>query len=132
MKDEAAIAMRVRHALNEGAARLDYTVALRLEKARRVALDRHAAEPQAAWVPALRLQPVAGLPEPRTGWIWRLGIAGPLLALALGFVSIYEWRADQLIAEMADIDFAVLMDDTPVDTWAHRGFGVMLQESGAL
>jgi hypothetical protein len=128
--NETAIAMRVRHALNEGTGRLDYTVVLRLEKARRAALDRLAPAPaaQAAWVPALRLQPQGGAPESHGGWAWRLGVAGPLLALVLGFVAIYDWRTDQMVAEMADIDFAVLLDDTPIDTWAHRGFGVMLQQ----
>jgi hypothetical protein len=65
----------------------------------------------------------------RGGWGWRLGIAAPLLALALGFIGIYQWRTEQMVTEMADLDFAMLIDDTPIDTWAHRGFGVMLHES---
>jgi len=130
--NETAVAMRVRHALNEGAARLDYTVVLRLEKARRAALERQAEAPASAWVPALRPHAAGvGNLEPRAGWAWRLGVAGPLLALALGFVAIYEWRNDQLVSEMADIDFAVLLDDTPIDTWAHRGFGVLLQQGAS-
>jgi hypothetical protein len=56
----------------------------------------------------------------------RFGLAAPLLALAIGIVGIKQWQSDRMVAEVADIDFAVLLDDTPIDTYAHKGFGVLL------
>jgi hypothetical protein len=58
----------------------------------------------------------------------RLGLAAPLLALAIGIVSIKQWQNDRLISELADTDLAVLLDDTPIDTYAHQGFGVYLRD----
>jgi hypothetical protein len=43
-------------------------------------------------------------------------------------VTIYQWRQDQAIAEHANMDLAVLLDDTPIDTYADKGFGVMLRD----
>jgi hypothetical protein len=131
--NEVEFAYRIRQALNEGADRLDYRVSLRLEKARRSALSRHKAAVDApVWVPALRFASSGGAPsddDSSAGWMWmrRLGLVIPLFAMALGFVGIYRWHADQAIAERANLDLAVLLDDTPIDTYADRGFGEMIR-----
>jgi hypothetical protein len=126
---------RVRQALNEGADRLPYRAVLRLQEARRTALARQKVSiERALWVPALRFAGAgvgAGLPEEATpAWMWlrRLGLLAPLLALTLGFVAIYRWHQDQTIAEHANMDLAVLLDDTPIDTYADKGFGVMIRD----
>jgi hypothetical protein len=133
--NEIEFAYRVRQALDEGADRLDYRVASRLEQARLKALARQRAATQApAWVPPLRLVPqkgtAAGLMGPTAAWLWarRLAVVAPLVALAVGFVSIYRWREEQVIAEHANLDLAVLLDDTPIDTYADKGFGVMIRD----
>lgn len=131
--NEAEFAYRIRQALDEGAARVDYTVSLRLEKARQAALERSVAGTSAPlWVPALRLRAVTadgtlGAGSRLSGWMLRMGLAVPLLALALGIVGIKQWQTDEMVAEVADIDFAVLMDDTPIDTYAQKEFGVFLR-----
>lgn len=130
--NEAEFAYRIRQALDEGAARVDYTVSLRLEKARRAALDRAAARQSAAlWVPALQLATAGGPAKPGGSrlWAWmlRVGLAVPLVALGLAIVGIKQWQSDRTIAEVADIDFAVLLDDTPINTYADKGYGVMLR-----
>jgi hypothetical protein len=131
--NETEFAYRIRQALNEGADRLDYRVSLRLENARRAALTRHKAVVEApVWVPALRFASGGGAPSPEdssAGWMWmrRLGLIVPMVALALGFVGIYRWHEDQAIAEHANLDLAVLLDDTPIDTYADRGFGEMIR-----
>ena len=133
--NEVEFAYRVRQALNEGADRLPYRVVARLEQARRRALaQQRAAVDRPLWVPALRFAPKGGgladLDKPTPAWLWvqRLGLAVPLVALTVGFVSIYQWREDQVIAEHANMDLAVLLDDTPIDTYADKGFGVMIRD----
>lgn len=138
MNNEAEFAYRIRQALDESADRLDYTVSLRLQKARQLALERSVAKQAApVWVPALQLTSVAVGPTegPRSrasSWLLGFGLAAPLLVLALGIVGIKQWQNDRMVAEAADLDFAVLLDDTPIDTYAHQGFGVYLREENGM
>ncbi len=130
--NETEFAYRIRQALDEGAERVDYTVSLRLEKARRRALDHsHVPETAQSWVPALQLATAAG-PELAgrshlADWLRRLGLVAPVIALAFGIVGIKQLQSDRMVAEVADIDFAVLLDDTPIDIYASQGFGVFLR-----
>jgi len=138
MNNEAEFAYRIRQALDESADHLDYTVSLRLQKARQLALERSVARQAApVWVPALQLasEPSASSEGPgsrASSWLLRFGLAAPILALALGIVGIKQWQSDRMVAEVADLDFAVLLDDTPIDTYAHQGFGVYLREENGM
>jgi Protein of unknown function (DUF3619) len=120
---------RIRQALNEGLERLDYRTSYRLQQARQAALARHAsAQPEAAWVPAVQ---TAGGPPVHvgiSGWMGRLGLAAPLLAIAIGYLGIYQYQESRRISELADMDFAVLLDDVPLSTYADKGFGAMLSQ----
>lgn len=135
--NEAEFAYRIRQALDEGASQVDYTVGLRLEKARKRALERSNATAAAPlWVPALQLASAGGRRESdgspgRGSWLFRFGLVVPLVALAIGIVGIKQWQNDNLVAEVADLDFAVLLDDTPIDTYAHSGFGEYLSTEQA-
>ena len=126
--NENEFGYRVRQALNESAERLDYKTAYRLDEARRKALAAHRAGTAPAYRPSL--VPAGG---PRleddlpVGWGQRLGLIAPLLALVIGFVGIYQWQQERRIAELADMDFAVLLDDAPIGTYADKGFGTLLQ-----
>jgi len=126
--NENEFGYRVRQALNEGAERLDYKTAYRLEQARRKALAAHRSETAPAYRPLL--VPAGGPPleeDGHVGWAQRLGLVAPLLALVIGFVGIYQWQHEQRINELADIDFAVLLDEAPIDAYADKGFGALLQ-----
>jgi hypothetical protein len=126
--NENEFGYRVRQALNESAERLDYKTAYRLEQARRKALAAHRAETAPAW--RSTLLPAGGPSlegEAPVGWAQRLGLAAPLFALIVGFVGIYQWQQEQRISELADMDFAVLLDDAPIGTYADKGFGTLLQ-----
>ncbi|MGZ8274245.1 MAG: DUF3619 family protein [Burkholderiaceae bacterium] len=128
--NENEFGYRIRQALNEGADRLDYKTAYRLEQARQKAITAHRAGSAPAWNPAL--VPAGGPSfgdEGRVGWAHRLGLAAPLLALAIGFVGIYQWQHEQRINQLADIDFAVLLDEAPIEAYADKGFGALLQTS---
>jgi hypothetical protein len=134
--NEVQFAYRVRQALNEGADRLEYRVVLRLEQARRRALARQKAVVEAPlWVPALRFAAEGGGPAPlleasTPAWLGlrRLALVAPIVALVFGFVGISRWREDQEVAERANMDLAVLLDDTPIDTYADKGFGVLIRD----
>lgn len=128
---EDQFAFRVRQALNEGAERLDYKTVLRLEKARTAALarQRHAG-PVTVRLPALQAATAGGpAAETSSGRRWLFGAAWvtPMLALTIGFVAISHWQKEREISRLAALDFAVLLDDGPLETYADRGFGVMLQ-----
>lgn len=136
--NEVEFGFRIRQALNEGAEALDYKTAFRLEKARSVALARHhAAVPASVRLPALQLATAGGAPVDAPGggnlWAWLrgAGLAAPLLVLAIGFIGIYQWHNRQHIAELADFDFAVLLDDAPIEAYADRGFSALLQRDPA-
>lgn len=125
-------AFRVRQALNEGAERLDYKTVLRLEQARAAALARQRrASPATVRLPALQLAG-AGTPPVEDGgggsrWLRGFGWVAPLLLLAIGFVAIGQWQKEAEIRRLAALDFAVLLDEGPLDAYADRGFGALLQ-----
>lgn len=132
--NEAEFGYRIRQVLNEGLQRLDYRTTLRLERARRAALARY--RPVAALNAAPALEVAGGPAWRETGggaWRWwqRAGLAAPLLALLIGFAAIHEWQRERSIDELAAIDFAMLLDETPVQAYADTGFSVLLQ-SGAI
>jgi Protein of unknown function (DUF3619) len=120
---------RIRQALNEGLERLDYRTSYRLQQARQAALARHSsAQPEVGWVPAAQ---TAGGPPASAGlgsWMGRLGVAAPVLALAIGFFGIYQYQESRRISELADMDFAVLLDEVPLSTYADKGFGALLSQ----
>jgi hypothetical protein len=124
---------QVRQALDEGLDQLDAGTVDRLAQARGAALDRHRALQIApAW--AAQPQPAGGLTVNEgssTLWWRRLGMALPVLLLAAAFYAIHEWQHTRSIADQANMDFAVLMDETPIDAYADKGFGVFLQTGDA-
>ncbi len=137
--NEAEFAYRIRQALDEGADALDYPVRMRLQKARRAAIDRIVARQTApsestwVWVPALQGDGTAGAtggPESRaSAWAWHAGWILPIVALALGILGIQRWQSERMIARTADIDLSLLLDDTPIATLAHQGFGEYLRRN---
>lgn len=123
---------RVRQALNDGAERLDYRTVLRLEQARSRALGRQRhAGPATVRLPALQLAAAGGAPVGNGGgpwgWLRGAGLVAPLVALAVGFVAISHWQEELEIQRLAALDFAVLLDDGPLDAYADQGFGLLLQ-----
>lgn len=132
--NEKEFGYQVRQALNEAAAAIDYKAAYRLAQARAAALAQHRESATApAWNLATRTagarSSAAG--GSRLGWFGSLGLAAPLVALAVGFIGIYQWQQqqalEQRISDLAAMDFAVLMDQTPIGAYADRGFGLLLR-----
>lgn len=127
--NEGEFGYRVRLALNEGLEHVDYRTTLKLQQAREAALvHQRGAQPARGWA----LQTAGGpVTDRQPGWWPRLGLAAPLLALVVGFVGIYQYQEERRISELADMDFAVLMDDVPLDAYADKGFGALLRSDSS-
>lgn len=128
--NESEFGFRIRQALNEGLEHVDYRTTLKLQQAREAALVRQrGAQTSRSWV--LQTAGGAGPVEDSPGWWSRLGLAAPVLALVIGFVGIYQYQEQRRISELADMDFAVLMDEIPLDAYADKGFGALLRSEGS-
>ena len=126
--NENEFGYRIRQALNEGLERLDYRTTYRLQQAREAALARqHGLQAERGWTPALQTAGGPPIDNGSVGWMHRLGFAAPLLAVVIGFVGIYEYQESRRISDLADLDFAVLLDDVPLETYADKGFGALLE-----
>jgi hypothetical protein len=126
--NENEFGYRIRQALNEGLERLDYRTTYRLQQAREAALARqHGFQTERGWAPAMQAAGGPPVEDKSAGWLHRLGLVAPLLAVIIGFVGIYDYQESRRIAELADMDFAVLLDDVPIETYADKGFGALLQ-----
>jgi hypothetical protein len=128
--NEQEFGYQIRQALNEAADQLDYKTSYRLEQARAAALARQRTTTAPAWAAAA--QPAGRSSDgPRLGWFGRIGLAAPLVAIVVGFISIYQWQQEQAIeqriSDLAAMDFAVLMDETPIGAYADKGFGALLR-----
>jgi len=128
--NEKEFGYQIRQALNEAASGMDYKTTYRLEQARAAALARHR-EPATAPAWNMAAQVAGGRSEgSRLGWFGSLGMAAPAIALVVGFIGIYQWQQQQApapISDLAAMDFAVLMDETPIGAYADKGFGVLLR-----
>ncbi|MDQ3444803.1 MAG: DUF3619 family protein [Pseudomonadota bacterium] len=130
--NEKEFVYQIRQALNEAAAGIDYRTAYRLEQARAAVLARYRETSTApAWAPAL--QAASGRSSDsgsRLGWFGSFGVATPVVALIVGFIAIYQWQqplAPERMSDLAAMDFAVLMDQTPIRAYADKGFGLLLR-----
>ena len=120
-------AYRVKHALDQNLDNLPASAADRLASARKIALSRK--KPDALRVRINRLAiagQFGGFLQERMSWLGRLGVMTPLLAGALIFVGLYEFEHEQRIAELAELDVAVLADDLPVSAYVDQGFNAYL------
>lgn len=126
--DDLNFAYKVRHALNEKLDDLPASTTDRLAAARKLALSRKKADAPAAV--AVRKDVLAGiashlLVEPLS-WLGRMSVIIPLLLLVGGMVGIYQFEHEQHIAELAEIDAAVLSDELPLSAYMDHGFNAYL------
>ena len=131
--DELNFAYKIRHALNEEAEHLPSTTTDRLAAARQLALSRKKADAPRR-VAEQRLAGSGGSLELMAGSMLssflnsRLAVAIPLIALVAGLSGIYHAEEQQRIAEMAELDAAVLADDLPLTAYLDQGFNAYLAE----
>ncbi len=128
--DDLNFAYKVRHALNEKLDNLPASTTERLASARKTAVSRKKAHV------AVRVSQhaVAGNAgnffSAHFAWFNRVGVAVPLLVLVAGLAGIYQYEEQQRIAEIAELDAAVLSDELPVTAYLDTGFNAYLAQRG--
>lgn len=123
---------KVRHALNENLDTLPASTSERLASARKIAVSRRKKEsPLLAFVPrALLAGSPGGFVAGRFSWIARMGVAVPLVLLAIGLANIYQFEQQRRINDTADIDAEVLADELPLSAYLDHGFNAYLAKRG--
>ena len=126
--DDLNFAYKVRHALNEKLDDLPASTTDRLAAARKAALARKKADAPARVV--ARKNVLAGIAsqlfaEPLS-WLSRMSVVIPLLVLVAGAAGIYQFEQEQQIAELAELDAAVLSDELPLSAYMDHGFNAYL------
>ncbi|MEH6434060.1 DUF3619 family protein [Massilia sp. DD77] len=122
--DDINLAYKIRHALNEQLDAMPASTTDRLAQARARAMARK--------------KPHASRQAVRTGWfdfgallsgqaLSRVAVAVPLLALVIGMGGVYQHEQQQKLAELADIDAAVLADELPLTAYLDTGFNAYLE-----
>ena len=129
--DDINLAYKIRHALNEQLDTLPASTTDRLAAARAAALARKKPE-----------ETFLQVKTPGSGWreafanfgnfvsapaMSRLAVAVPVLALVIGMGGMYQHNQQQQIAELADIDAAVLSDELPLTAYLDPGFNAYLE-----
>ena len=124
--DDLNFAYKVRHALNEHAEHLPASTADRLASARKAALARKKPDSPARLAQRQLVGNIGALFSFST--LGRLAVIIPLLALVAGLAGIYESEEQQRIAEMAELDAAVLSDELPLTAYLDTGFNAYLEK----
>ncbi|WP_432379459.1 DUF3619 family protein [Duganella sp. P38] len=130
--DDLNFAYKVRHALNEKLDELPASTTDRLAQARKMALARkkaHVEVPLAVRVVKTELAAAGGGFLSQFNWLGRWGMLVPALALVIGMVGIYQYEQQERIADLAEIDAAVLSDELPLDAYLDHGFNAYLTRS---
>lgn len=130
--DDLNFAYKVRHALNDKLDDLPAATTDRLAQARKMALARkkaHVEVPLAVRVVKTELTAAGGGLMSQFNWLGRWGMLVPALALVIGMVGIYQYEQQQRIADLAEIDAAVLSDELPLDAYLDHGFNAYLTRS---
>jgi hypothetical protein len=127
--DEINLAYAVRRALNEQLDTLPDATTSRLAAARAAALARKKAD-------APRSSAVQQTRGAKSGFnfgalfsgasLGRLAVAVPMFALVAGLAGIYQHEQKQHIADLAELDAAVLSDELPLTAYLDDGFNAYL------
>jgi hypothetical protein len=130
--EDINFAYKVRHALNEQLEDLPASTTDRLAAARQAAMAR-----KKAHVPVKAAQR-----ESRTRFAGNVGAFFsfsamgrataiiPLLALVAGLAGVYQYEEERRIAELAELDAAVLSDELPLTAYLDHGFNQYLAQRG--
>ncbi|TFW15782.1 DUF3619 family protein [Duganella callida] len=133
--DDLNFAYKVRHALNEKLDELPASTTDRLAQARKLALARkkaHVETPLSVRVSKTELATAGGGIGgffSQFSWLGKASMAIPALALVIGMAGIYQYEQQERIADLADIDAAVLADELPPTAYLDHGFNAYLSQS---
>jgi hypothetical protein len=122
--DDINLAYKIRHALNENLDQLPASTTDRLAAARTRALARKKADaPQRKQAARFDVRSLFTVQ-----WMARAAVAAPLLAMVIGLAGVYQVEREQRMAELADLDAAVLSDDLPLTAYTDHGFNAYLAQ----
>jgi hypothetical protein len=122
--DDINLAYKLRHALNENLDALPASTTERLAAARAHALARKKPDARRSAQqgrPLLNMHAMLSM-----AGLGRVAVAIPLLATVFGLAGIYEYEQQQRIAELAELDAAVLSDELPLTAYLDDGFNAYL------
>lgn len=129
-------AHKVRQALNESTQQLPPERLEGLAAARKAALRAQKQEVRVAAI-QWNMRPAhahggrqmsAGTPTGTPGWLARVGLAVALfLIVGASVAGLYKLERSHRIAELAEIDSAVLVDELPISAYSDHGFNAYLQ-----
>ena len=129
--DDINLAYKIRHALNDTLDELPASTTDRLAAARAHALARKKAalpaqsrQTQAQRRPLFDLSGLAAVFS--TPWVARAATVAPLVAMVAGLVGVYQFQQEQRVAELAELDAAVLSDELPLTAYTDHGFNAYL------
>jgi len=122
--DDINLAYKVRHALNENLDALPASTTERLAAARARALARKKADAPTRKREARPLFSIHTMLS--MGGLGRVAVAVPLLAAVFGLAGLYQYEQKQRIAELAELDAAVLSDELPLTAYTDHGFNAYL------
>jgi hypothetical protein len=127
--DDINLAYKLRHALNENLDALPASTTERLAAARKLALARKKADaPAQLHANARKTRRFFDVDFHFSGAsLGRLGVAIPLVALVVGLGGLYQYEQQQRIAEVAELDAAVLADELPLTAYLDHGFNAYLE-----
>jgi hypothetical protein len=123
--DDINLAYAVRRALNQQLDTMPDATTSRLAAARAAALARKKAD-------APKQVQVARRPWLNVGALFsgnglgRIAVAVPLFALVAGLAGVYQHEQKQHIADLAELDAAVLSDELPLTAYLDDGFNAYL------
>ena len=125
--DDTNLAYKIRHALNDNLDNLPASTTDRLAAARAAALARKKADApsraKAQQRPAFDVRSLFSMQ-----WVARAAVVAPLLAMVAGLVGVYQYEHEQRVAELAELDAAVLSDDLPLTAYTDHGFNAYLAQ----
>jgi len=126
--EDTNFAYKVRHALNEQLDALPPETVARLASARTLAMARKKAHAPVT----VSQRALAGNFGAFFSFssLSRAGVVIPLLALVAGLAGVYQFEQEQRIAEIAELDAAVLSDELPLTAYLDHGFNAYLAQRG--
>jgi hypothetical protein len=129
--DDLNFAYKVRHALNEKLDDLPASTTDRLAQARKAALSRKKAhvEVRVAKTEMAGAGAAGSMFSQPFSWLGRMSVALPLLLLVGGLVGVYQYEQQERIADLAELDAAVLSDELPLSAYLDHGFNAYLTQS---
>jgi hypothetical protein len=124
--DDINLAYKIRHALNDNLDNLPTSTTDRLAAARAAALARKKADAPLRSKQQRATFDLGSLFSMQ--WVARAAVVAPLLAMVAGMVGVYQYEREQRVAELAELDAAVLSDDLPLTAYTDHGFNAYLAQ----